>query len=163
MDIEKIAEQVLLKEKNFKDKEKLRDLLREYIKTKDEISYLENILEDFENLDTHLKHLKRDAEIIKSIIPRLSKFTNIPVFMDIVNMLDAVEKINTGELETVRWNINKEIDELKDKLKTVENELKAILVNESLSKIGTSNLDEFLKYLENLKYEEKEQNDEVHN
>ncbi|MEO2117330.1 MAG: hypothetical protein ABGW92_02840 [Methanocaldococcus sp.] len=163
MEIERVAELLLLKDKNFKDKEKLRDLLKEYIKTKDEISYLENILEDFENLDVNLKHLKRDADIIKSIIPRLSKFTNIPIFMRIVKMLEAVEKIDTKELETVRWNINKEIEELNNKLKEVENELKAIIINESMSKIGTSNLDEFLKYLENLKYEEKEQNEGVHN
>ena len=150
MEIERVAELLLLKDKNFKEKERLRDLLREYIKTKDEISYLENILEDFENLDINLKHLKRDADIIKSILPRLSKFTNIPVFMRIVKMLDAVGKINTEELETVRWNINKEIEELNDKLKTVENELRAIIINESISKIGTSDLEEFSKYLENL-------------
>lgn len=117
MEIERVAELILLKDKNFKEKERLRDLLREYIKTKDEISYLENILEDFENLDVNLKHLKRDADIIKSILPRLSKFTNIPVFMKIVKMLEAVEKIDTEDLESVRWNINKEIEELNDKLK----------------------------------------------
>ncbi|AIJ05767.1 hypothetical protein JH146_0922 [Methanocaldococcus bathoardescens] len=163
MEIERVAELLLLKDKNFKEKEKLRDLLREYIKTKDEISYLENILEDFENLDVNLKHLKRDADIIKSILPRLSKFTNIPVFMRIVKMLDTVEKIDTKELETVRWNINKEIEELNDKLKTVENELRAIIINESISKIGTSDLEEFSKYLENLRYEDKEQKEEVCN
>jgi hypothetical protein len=163
MEIERVAELLLLKDKNFKEKERLRDLLREYIKTKDEISYLENILEDFENLDINLKHLKRDADIIKSILPRLSKFTNIPVFMRIVKMLDAVEKINTEELETVRWNINKEIEELNDKLKTVENELRAIIINESISKIGTSDLEEFSKYLENLEYKGKEQKEKVCN
>ncbi|ADC70305.1 conserved hypothetical protein [Methanocaldococcus sp. FS406-22] len=163
MEIERVAELLLLKDKNFKEKERLRDLLREYIKTKDEISYLENILEDFENLDINLKHLKRDADIIKSILPRLSKFTNIPVFMRIVKMLDAVEKINTEELETVRWNINKEIEELNDKLKTVENELRAIIINESISKIGTSDLKEFSKYLENLEYKGKEQKEKVCN
>ncbi|XRO76417.1 hypothetical protein ACO3VM_06420 [Methanocaldococcus sp. 10A] len=149
MKIEKVAE-LLLKDKNFKEKEKLRDLLKEYIKTKDEISYLENILEDFEELDVNLKHLKRDADIIKSILPRLSKYTNIPVFLKIVEMLDIVDKIDTKELEAVRWNINKEIEELNDKLKTVENELRAIIINESISKIGSPNLEEFSKYLENL-------------
>jgi isocitrate dehydrogenase kinase/phosphatase len=98
MEIERVAELLLLKDKNLKEKERLRDLLREYIKTKDEISYLENILEDFENLDVNLKHLKRDADIIKSILPRLSKFTNIPVFMRIVKMLDVVEKIKCRNL-----------------------------------------------------------------
>ncbi|ACV24452.1 hypothetical protein [Methanocaldococcus fervens] len=149
--IEKIAELLLLKDKNFKEKERLRDLLRNYIKIKDEISYLEDILEDFENLDVNLKHLKRDADIIKSILPKLSKFTNIPVFMDIIKMLDAVEKIDTKELEAIRWEINKETDELRDELKSVENELKSIIVKEAISKIGTSDLNEFLKYLENLK------------
>ncbi|AAB99025.1 hypothetical protein MJ_1021 [Methanocaldococcus jannaschii DSM 2661] len=163
MEIERVAELILLKDKNFKEKERLRDLLREYIKTKDEISYLENILEDFENLDVNLKHLKRDADIIKSILPRLSKFTNIPVFMKIVKMLEAVEKIDTEDLESVRWNINKEIEELNDKLKTLENELRVIIINEALSKIGTSNLEEFSKYLENLRYEEKNQKEEAYN
>ncbi|XRO74688.1 hypothetical protein ACO3TA_04665 [Methanocaldococcus sp. 28A] len=147
MKIEKVAE-LLIKDKNFKEKEKLKYLLKEYIKTKDEISYLENILEDFEELDVNLNHLKRDADIIKSILPRLSKYTNIPVFLKIVEMLDIVDRIDTKELEAVRWNINKEIEELNDKLKTVENELKAIIINESISKIGTSDLEEFSKYLE---------------
>lgn len=70
-------------------------------------------------------------------------------------MLEAVEKIDTEDLESVRWNINKEIEELNDKLKTLENELRVIIINEALSKIGTSNLEEFSKYLENLRYEEK--------
>ncbi|XRP96424.1 hypothetical protein ACO3UB_05620 [Methanocaldococcus sp. 16A] len=163
MGIERVAELLLLKDKNFEEKEKLRDLLKDYIKTKDEISYLENILEDFENLDVNLKHLKRDADIIKSILPRLSKYTNIPVFLKIVEMLDIIDKIDTKELEAVRWNINKEIEELNDKLKTVENELRAIIINESISKIGSSDLEEFSKYLENLKCEDKEQKEDVCN
>nr|WP_048196752.1 hypothetical protein [Methanocaldococcus vulcanius] len=156
MDIERVAELVLLKDVNFKDKEKVRDLLREYIKIKDEISYLDSILEDFENLDANLKHLKRDADIIKSTLPRLSKFTNIPFFMGLVKMLDTVEKINIEDLESVRWSINKEIEELSEKLKKIENELRAIIINESMNKLGTANLEEFLKYLENINFEEKE-------
>ena len=148
MEIERIAELLLLKCEDFKDKERLRDLLKDYIKTKDEISYLESILEDFEQLDINLKHLKRDAEAIKSLLPRLSKYTNIPVFMKIVQMLDTVEKIDINELESVRWGINKEIEGLNDKLKKIENEMMAIITNEALAKIGTSNLEEFFKYLE---------------
>jgi len=156
LDIERVAELVLLKDVNFKDKERVRDLLREYIKIKDEISYLDSILEDFENLDANLKHLKRDADIIKSTLPRLSKFTNIPFFMGLVKMLDTVEKINIEDLESVRWSINKEIEELSEKLKKIENELRAIIINESMSKLGTANLEEFLKYLESINFEEKE-------
>jgi len=78
-------------------------------------------------------------------------------------MLEAVEKIDTEDLESVRWNINKEIEELNDKLKTLENELRVIIINEALSKIGTSNLEEFSKYLENLRYEEKNQKEEAYN
>ena len=126
----------------------MRDLLKDYIKTKDEISYLESMLEDFEQLDINLRHLKRDAEAIKSLLPRLSKYTNIPVFMKIVQMLDTVEKIDINELESVRWGINKEIEDLNDKLKKIENEMMAIITNEALAKIGTSNLEEFFKYLE---------------
>ena len=148
MEIERIAELLLLKCEDFKDKERLRDLLKDYIKTKDEISYLESILEDFEQLDINLRHLKRDAEAIKSLLPRLSKYTNIPVFMRIVQMLDTVEKIDINELESVRWGINKEIEGLNDKLKKIENEMMAIITNEALAKIGTSNLEEFFKYLE---------------
>ena len=114
MEVERIAELLLLKGEDFKDKERLRDLLKDYIKTKDEISYLEGILEDFEQLDINLKHLKRDAETIKSLLPRLSKYTNIPVFMKIVQMLDTVENIDINELESVRWSINKEIENLND-------------------------------------------------
>jgi dihydroorotate dehydrogenase len=148
VEIERIAELLLLKCEDFKDKERLRDLLKDYIKTKDEISYLESILEDFEQLDINLRHLKRDAEAIKSLLPRLSKYTNIPVFMKIVQMLDTVEKIDINELESVRWGINKEIEGLNDKLKKIENEMMAIITNEALAKIGTSNLEEFFKYLE---------------
>ena len=148
MEVERIAELLLLKCEDFKDKERLRDLLKDYIKTKDEISYLESILEDFEQLDINLRHLKRDAEAIKSLLPRLSKYTNIPVFMKIVQMLDTVEKIDINELESVRWGINKEIEGLNDKLKKIENEMMAIITNEALAKIGTSNLEEFFKYLE---------------
>ena len=148
MEVERIAELLLLKCEDFKDKERLRDLLKDYIKTKDEISYLESILEDFEQLDINLRHLKRDAEAIKSLLPRLSKYTNIPVFMRIVQMLDTVEKIDINELESVRWGINKEIEGLNDKLKKIENEMIAIITNEALAKIGTSNLEEFFKYLE---------------
>ena len=148
MEVERIAELLLLKGEDFKDKERLRDLLKDYIKTKDEISYLESILEDFEQLDINLRHLKRDAEAIKSLLPRLSKYTNIPVFMRIVQMLDTVEKIDINELESVRWGINKEIEGLNDKLKKIENEMMAIITNEALAKIGTSNLEEFFKYLE---------------
>ena len=148
MEVERIAELLLLKCEDFKDKERLRDLLKDYIKTKDEISYLESILEDFEQLDINLRHLKRDAEAIKSLLPRLSKYTNIPVFMKIVQMLDTVEKIDINELESVRWGINKEIEDLNDKLKKIENEMMAIITNEALAKIGTSNLEEFFKYLE---------------
>lgn len=148
MEVERIAELLLLKCEDFKDKERLRDLLKDYIKTKDEISYLESILEDFEQLDINLRHLKRDAEAIKSLLPRLSKYTNIPVFMRIVQMLDTVEKIDINELESVRWGINKEIEGLNDKLKKIENEMMAIITNEALAKIGTSNLEEFFKYLE---------------
>ena len=126
----------------------MRDLLKDYIKTKDEISYLESMLEDFEQLDINLRHLKRDAEAIKSLLPRLSKYTNIPVFMKIVQMLDTVEKIDINELESDRWGINKEIESLNDKLKKIENEMMAIITNEALAKIGTSNLEEFFKYLE---------------
>jgi uncharacterized protein YPO0396 len=148
VEVERIAELLLLKCEDFKDKERLRDLLKDYIKTKDEISYLESILEDFEQLDINLRHLKRDAEAIKSLLPRLSKYTNIPVFMRIVQMLDTVEKIDINELESVRWGINKEIEGLNDKLKKIENEMMAIITNEALAKIGTSNLEEFFKYLE---------------
>jgi len=148
VEIERIAELLLLKCEDFKDKERLRDLLKDYIKTKDEISYLESILEDFEQLDINLRHLKRDAEAIKSLLPRLSKYTNIPVFMKIVQMLDTVEKIDINELESVRWGINKEIEGLNDKLKKIENEMMVIITNEALAKIGTSNLEEFFKYLE---------------
>jgi uncharacterized protein YPO0396 len=148
VEVERIAELLLLKCEDFKDKERLRDLLKDYIKTKDEISYLESILEDFEQLDINLRHLKRDAEAIKSLLPRLSKYTNIPVFMKIVQMLDTVEKIDINELESVRWGINKEIEGLNDKLKKIENEMMAIITNEALAKIGTSNLEEFFKYLE---------------
>jgi len=161
--VEKLAELLLIKDKNFKEKEKLRDLLREYIKTKDEISYLGDVLEEFENLDVNLKHLKRDAEVIKSILPKLSKFTNIPFFMRIIKMLETIEKIDTKELEAVRWDINKEIEELCDKLKIIEEELISIITNESISKIGTSDLEEFFKYLENLRYEDNEQKEEVCN
>ena len=148
MEVERIAELLLLKGEDFKDKERLRDLLKDYIKTKDEISYLEGILEDFEQLDINLKHLKRDAETIKSLLPRLSKYTNIPVFMKIVQMLDTVENIDINELESVRWGINKEIENLNDKLKKIENEMTAIITDEALSKIETPNLEEFFKYLE---------------
>ncbi|MCQ6253367.1 hypothetical protein [Methanocaldococcus sp.] len=157
--VERIVK-LLLMEKDFNDKEKLRDLYKEYIKTKDEISYLENILEDFETLDTNINHIKRYSEIVKSLLPKLSKFTNIPIFVDIVKMLETVDNIDTKELESLRWEINKEIEELNDKLKTIKNEIMAIVVNESLSKIGSSNLEEFLKYLENNKENKKLEIDE---
>ena len=67
VEVERIGELLLLKCEDLKDKERLRDLLKDYIKTKDEISYLESILEDFEQLDINLRHLKRDAETIKSL------------------------------------------------------------------------------------------------
>ncbi|CAB3288923.1 conserved protein of unknown function [Methanocaldococcus lauensis] len=157
--VERIVK-LLLMDKDFNDKEKLRDLYKEYIKTKDEISYLENILEDFETLDTNINHIKRYSEIVKSLLPKLSKFTNIPIFVDIVKMLETVDNIDTKELESLRWEINKEIEELNDKLKTIKNEIMAIVVNESLSKIGSSNLEEFLKYLENNKENKKLEIDE---
>ncbi|CAB3288692.1 conserved protein of unknown function [Methanocaldococcus lauensis] len=157
--VERIVK-LLLMDKDFNDKEKLRDLYKEYIKTKDEISYLENILEDFETLDTNINHIKRYSEIVKSLLPKLSKFTNIPIFVDIVKMLETVDNIDTKELESLRWEINKEIEELNDKLKTIRNEIMAIVVNESLSKIRSSNLEEFLKYLENNKENKKLEIDE---
>ncbi len=157
--VDKIVK-LLLMDKDFNDKEKLRDLYKEYIKTKDEISYLENILEDFETLDTNINHIKRYSEIVKSLLPKLSKFTNIPIFVDIVKMLETVDNIDTKELESLRWEINKEIEELNDKLKTIRNEITTIVVNESLSKIGSSNLEEFLKYLENNKENKKLEIDE---
>ncbi|WP_456416032.1 hypothetical protein [Methanocaldococcus sp.] len=157
--VDKIVK-LLLMDKDFNDKEKLRDLYKEYIKTKDEISYLENILEDFETLDTNINHIKRYSEIVKSLLPKLSKFTNIPIFVDIVKMLETVDNIDTKELESLRWEINKGIEELNDKLKTIRNEIMAIVVNESLSKIRSSNLEEFLKYLENNKENKKLEIDE---
>ncbi len=157
--VERIVKLLLMVE-DFNDKEKLRDLYKEYIKTKDEISYLENILEDFETLDTNINHIKRYSEIVKSLLPKLSKFTNIPIFVDIVKMLETVDNIDTKELESLRWEINKEIEELNDKLKTIRNEIMAIVVNESLSKIRSSNLEEFLKYLENNKENKKLEIDE---
>ncbi|WP_456374531.1 hypothetical protein [Methanocaldococcus sp.] len=157
--VERIVKLLLMVE-DFNDKEKLRDLYKEYIKTKDEISYLENILEDFETLDTNINHIKRYSEIVKSLLPKLSKFTNIPIFVDIVKMLETVDNIDTKELESLRWEINKEIEELNDKLKTIRNEIMAIVVNESLSKIRSLNLEEFLKYLENNKENKKLEIDE---
>ncbi|ENN95906.1 hypothetical protein J422_05359 [Methanocaldococcus villosus KIN24-T80] len=113
---------VIEKLNEIKDDE-LKDLLKEYIKIKDEISYLNDVLEDVEMLIESIEHIKRDTTAIKAIIPKLSKYTNIPMFNDLIKMIDYVDSVETSEIEALRWKINKDIEELEEKLSMLEKEI----------------------------------------
>ncbi|WP_456472298.1 hypothetical protein [Methanocaldococcus sp.] len=107
----------------IKDKEILM-MYKEYIKIRDEISYLENLLEDFDILCERVKSMKDDLRGLKLLIPKISKYADIPNYNEILRMLDSVENIDLNDLYDVKYDYIRKLEDLKAKLKRIEENLR---------------------------------------
>lgn len=138
-----IAELILMNEKD----DELKDILKEYLQLRDEISYLEDILDNLYKINVSISEIKRHSNIIKNILPNISKSTDIPDYHNIVNFIDCIDKYNFKNFEEHIIKLSGEIESLKDKFKKKEKELENILLKKSIRDIGTGNLEKYFEYL----------------
>ncbi|AEF96315.1 hypothetical protein [Methanotorris igneus] len=148
MDLKKIAELIILKDKDFEEKDKLKELLVKYVKIRDEIGILESILEDFEELDIKLKNLAKDIEITEKLLDKLNKNINISNYNEIKKLFKKFKSIEISLDESSRWDIYHKIETLKKDLEDVERQLEFAILNYAIAKTGNDNYLELMRYLE---------------
>ncbi|EHP85701.1 hypothetical protein [Methanotorris formicicus] len=149
-DIKKIAELIIIKDKDFKEKDKLKELLVRYVKIHDEISILENVLEDFEELDIWLKNLIKDIDITEKLLDKLNKNINIPNYNEIKELFKKFKDIEINLDESLRWDVYNKIENLKRELEEVEKQLEFAILSYAIVKTGSDDYSELIKYLEGI-------------
>jgi hypothetical protein len=149
-DIKKIAELIIIKDNDFEEKDKLKELLVRYVKIHDEISILENVLEDFEELDIWLKNLIKDIDITEKLLDKLNKNINISNYNEIKELFKKFKGIEINLDESLRWDVHNKIEILKKELEEVEKQLEFTILNYAIVKTGSDDYSELIKYLEGI-------------
>ncbi|WP_456418743.1 hypothetical protein [Methanocaldococcus infernus] len=120
--MEEIIERIMRGE--IKDEEVL-EIYKEYLKVKDEVSYLEDLLDDLELLCRRFEEIKDSVKGLKYLIPKVSKYLNCKESVEeTLRVLDNFEKLDLNHYYEVRARYFNELETLKKKLNQLEKKLK---------------------------------------
>ncbi|WP_292460243.1 hypothetical protein [Methanothermococcus sp.] len=144
--IKKIAELILLKDKEYSEIEKLKKYLKRYIDLNNEIGILENTLEDLDNnsntlnindakfLSNELRKYLNTLNKLRCQLNELNNNVNVVNYNELNEYLKKMRNIIINIDDSLKWDIHNRIDELKKELETIEWELELIILNYGLQK-----------------------------
>ncbi|WP_421077521.1 hypothetical protein Mjas_07360 [Methanothermococcus sp. Ax23] len=144
--IKKIAELILLKDKEYSEIEKLKEYLKKYIDLNNEIGILEDTLKDLDNnsntlnindakfLSNELRKYLNTLNKLRCQLNELNSNVNVVNYDELNECIKKMRNIVVNVDDSLKWDIYNKIDELKKELETVEWELELIILNYGLQK-----------------------------
>ena len=144
--IKKIAELILLKDKEYSEIEKLKEYLKKYIDLNNEIGILEDTLKDLDNnsntlnindakfLSNELRRYLNTLNKLRCQLNELNSNVNVVNYDELNECIKKMRNIVVNVDDSLKWDIYNKIDELKKELETVEWELELIILNYGLQK-----------------------------
>lgn len=172
--LKKLAELILLKDPQFDESSKLKDIFKNYVGMYNEICILEETLKDLDRdlvnvreiqfLDNELRAYTHKLNDLETHLRKLHAHKRISNYDELTNCLHKLKNLNISVDNSLKWDIYNRMVGLDRKLRGIERELELIILNYALSrtdidkKISTYEKDLFdLIYEEITKYlEERE-------
>ena len=181
--IKKIAELILLKDKEYNESEKLKECLKRYINLNNEIGILEDTLNDLDNntntssvvntkfLNDELEKYLSTLDGLKCQLDEINNNMNLANYEELNEYIKKLRNIVIANVDdSLKWDIYNRISELRKELESIEWELELMILNYGLQKFEIdekicNNNEDLFEYICNriIEYLENEDENEMKN
>ncbi|MBA2861564.1 hypothetical protein [Methanococcus maripaludis] len=163
--LKKLAELILLKDPQFEESSKLKDVFKSYVGMYNEICILEDTLKDLDRdlvnvreiqfLDNELRAYTHKLNDLETHLRKLHAHKRISNYDELTGCLHKLKNLNISVDNSLKWDIYNRMVGLDRKLRNIERDLEFIILNYALSRTDIDKkISNYEKDLFDLIYEE---------
>ncbi|UXM85064.1 hypothetical protein [Methanococcus aeolicus] len=144
--IKKIAELILLKDKEYTDKDKLKHYFKKYVNITNEIGILEDSLKELNNrlnlnmgnekyLTNEINEYMESLNKLKHNLDKLNNNIDIINYQELNEYINKLKNVSVDTDDSLNWDIFNKIEGLKLELENIRWELEMAILNYGLQKL----------------------------